>query len=357
MPNDTTNACQTASTSVADGGRMPRLRREIFAPYASPDLLRGALQLVDTGVPFVVLMAAMLYAFSYEIWLGLVLIVPTAALLVRLFMIQHDCGHQAFFRSRWANDLIGRTLGILTLTPYTFWLRAHAAHHATAGNLNRRGVGDIDTLTVREYLSRSSWGRLMYRMYRHPAVLFGIGPAYQFLIRHRIPTGHPVREWKSWFSILGTNVALALITLTMAMTVGLRPFLIAYLPVVLLSAQTGVWLFYLQHQFEDTYWETETAWDFQTAALEGCSFYDLPGFLHWVTGHIGFHHIHHLSSKVPNYRLRDCFRANPELWKAKRLTLLDSLKCPGLALWDEESRKLVSFRHVRRLLQRADRPS
>lgn len=351
MRNHHSGASRSVSTRCADAS--VRLGREIFAPYTNPDFRRGALQLVDTGLPFIALMAMMLWGLSNGILAALILVVPSAGLLVRLFMIQHDCGHQSFFRSRWANDLLGRTLGVLTLTPYEFWRRAHAVHHATAGNLSRRGVGDIDTITVREYLSRPTLRRFLYRLYRHPVVLFGIGPAYQFLIRHRIPTGHPVRDWKNWLSILGTNLVLAAIVFTMAMTVGLRPFLLAYLPVILLAAQIGVWLFYLQHQFEDTYWEPGATWDFQTAALEGCSFYDLPGILHWVTGHIGFHHIHHLASKVPNYRLRDCFNENPELWNARRLTLWESLKCPSLALWDEESRKLVSFGHVRRALRRA----
>jgi omega-6 fatty acid desaturase (delta-12 desaturase) len=340
----------TAGRAAADERK---LGREVWAPYAMPDLRRSALQLLDTGLPFLLSMAAMLYGLCHEIWGALILVIPSAALLVRLFMIQHDCGHQSFFRSRWANDLVGRTLGILTLTPYTFWHRAHAVHHATSGNLSRRGTGDIDTLTVREYLARPGLQRLLYRLYRHPVVLFGIGPAYQFLIRHRIPTGHPLRNWKNWLSILGTNLALAAIIVAMAMTVGLRSFLLAYLPVILLAGQIGVWLFYLQHQFEDTYWEADPHWDFQAAALKGCSLYDLPGFLHWITGSIGFHHIHHLSSKVPNYRLRDCFKANPELWKVRRLSLRDSLKCPRLALWDEENRKLVSFGQVRRALRRA----
>jgi omega-6 fatty acid desaturase (delta-12 desaturase) len=267
---------------------------------------------------------------------------------VRLFIIQHDCGHGSFFASRRANDLLGRALGVLTLTPYAFWRRSHAVHHATSGNLSRRGDGDITTLTVREYFAQPRWRRLGYRLYRHPIVLFGIGPAWQFLLRHRIPTGHPVRHARSWASILGTNAALAAVLAGLAVAVGPLPVLLGYLPVMVLAASIGVWLFYVQHQFEDTYWEAEPRWDFYKAALEGCSYYDLPRVLHWITGHIGFHHIHHLSSKVPNYRLRDCFRDNPELHDAKRIGLADSLKCLRLALWDEERRKLVSFREARR---------
>jgi omega-6 fatty acid desaturase (delta-12 desaturase) len=322
--------------------------REIIGPYAKPDARRGIIQLLNTGLPFLALVAAMLCGLDHDTWPALLLALPAAALLIRLFIIQHDCGHGSFFKARWANDLLGRVIGVLTLTPYTFWRRSHAIHHATSGNLSRRGVGDVDTLTVREYLARPWWGRLAYRLYRHPLVMFVVGPAYQFLLRHRVPTGHPIRQWANWLSVLGTNAALAAIVLLMAFTIGLVPFLVGYLPVILLAGSIGMWLFYVQHQFEDTYWEAEPCWDFHDAALQGCSFYDLPGLLRWITGHIGFHHIHHLSSKVPNYRLADCFAQNPELWVAKRLSLRDSLKCPRLTLWDEESRKLVSFAHLRR---------
>ena len=350
MPHARADAGATASrhSPALDGQSRPW--REIVAPYAKPDARRSIFQLLTTGVPFLALLAAMLWGVDHGIWAMLVLAAPGAALLVRLFMIQHDCGHGCYFKSRWANDLLGRVLGVVTLTPYTFWHRSHAVHHATSGNLNRRGVGDIDTLTVREYLSLSARRRFRYRLYRHPVILFGIGPAYQFLLRHRVPTGHPVRHRQDWASILGTNIALAAIVIVMALTIGLRPFLLSYLPVILLSASMGVWLFYVQHQFEETYWESGSRWDFHTAAMQGASFYDLPGILQWVTAYIGFHHIHHMSSKIPNYRLRECFKENPELWKAKRLSLWESLKCPRLTLWDETARRLVSFGHLRRPL-------
>jgi omega-6 fatty acid desaturase (delta-12 desaturase) len=219
--------------------------------------------------------------------------------------------------------------------------------------LDRRGFGDIDTLTVREYFSRPFWRRLRYRLYRHPLVLFGVGPAWHFLLRQRIPTGHPVRQRANWTSVLGTNAAIAGLIVAMALTIGLRSFLVAYLPVVLLAGTIGIWLFYIQHQFEETYWDGGTGWTFQAAALEGASFYDLPRILHWVTGYIGFHHIHHLSSRIPNYRLRDCFAENPELRKAKRLSLMASVRCARLTLWDETSRRLVSFHHARQLARRA----
>lgn len=331
----------------------PHRWREIVKPYAKASTRRGVTQLLNTALPFLAVMGVMLYALDQGWWMALALAVPAAALLVRLFTIQHDCGHGSFFKSRWANNLVGRALGVLTLTPYAFWRKSHSIHHATSGNLDRRGVGDISTLTVREYLSRPAWRRGLYRLYRHPLVMFGIGPAYQFLICHRIPTGNPIRHRHGWLSVLGTNAAIAAIVVAIALILGPEPLLLGYLPVILIAASVGVWLFYVQHQFEDTYWNAEPDWDFHAAALEGCSFYDLPAVLHWVTGHIGLHHIHHLSSKIPNYRLRDCFEQNPEFRNAKRLTLLGSLRCARLALWDEGERKLVSFRHVHRRMQAA----
>jgi omega-6 fatty acid desaturase (delta-12 desaturase) len=343
-----TDDSMTASTNLPVRGDARRSWRELIAPYTAADPRRGLIQLLNTGLPFLALVAAMLAGTDHGFWAVLVLIAPGAALLVRLFMIQHDCGHGSFFKSRWANDLLGRALGVLTLTPYDFWRAAHAVHHATTGNLDRRGVGDISTLTVREYLSLPRWRRIGYRIYRHPLVLFGIGPAYQFLLRHRIPTGHPLRQWRNWLSILGTNAALAAVVVAVALTIGLRPFLLSYVPVCMLAASTGVWLFYVQHQFEGTYWAPTQQWNFHAAAMEGSSFYDLPRFLHWVTGYIGFHHIHHLSSRIPNYRLRECFKENPEMRQVTRISLWDSLRCPRLALWDETARKLVSFGHLRR---------
>jgi acyl-lipid omega-6 desaturase (Delta-12 desaturase) len=322
--------------------------REIIAPYAKPSGRHAAAQLLNTGLPFLVIMAGLFCGLDHGIWATLLLALPAAALVVRLFIIQHDCGHHSFFKSRRANDLLGRVIGVVTLTPYSFWRRTHALHHATSGNLDRRGTGDVATLTVREYLTRSAWRRLIYRLYRHPLVMFGIGPAYVFFIRHRIPTGNPFRYRQNWLSILGTNAVLAIIVTVIVLTIGLRPLLLGYMPVMLIAASIGVWLFYVQHQFENTYWAGEAEWRFETAALEGCSYYDLPRVLHWISGHIGLHHLHHLSSKIPNYRLRDCFEQNPEFWRAKRLSLLSSLRCARLAVWDEQERKLIPFRNLRR---------
>ncbi len=320
--------------------------RELAVGYGRPDTRRGILQVLVTALSFLALAAGALCGVTYGIWPALALTVPAAGFMVRLFTIQHDCGHGAFFKSRRANDYLGRALGVLTLTPYAFWRRRHALHHASSGNLDGRGVGDITTLTKREYLSRSAWQRFLYRLYRHPIVLFGIGPLYIFLVQHRIPTGNPVRHWRSWVSVLGTNLSIVAALAVLAAVVDLYLLLVAYLPIVVLASSIGVWLFYIQHQFEDTYWEKKPSWNFHTAALEGCSYYDLPRPLHWLTCHIGLHHIHHLCSKIPNYRLWECFQKTPALQNAKRLTLWQSLKCARLAIWDEDRRKLVSFRDL-----------
>jgi len=336
--------------SASGPGGTDRPWREIVAPYAHPSAVRGLVQLANTGLPFLAVVGLMLTLLNAGVWEAIVLALPAAGLLVRLFSIQHDCGHGSFFKTPRANDLLGRLLGILTLTPYGSWRRAHAEHHATSGNLDRRGRGDITTFTVREYLALSAWRRFTYRVYRNPFVLFGVGPAYQFLIRHRIPTGNPLRNRQEWISVLGTNAAIAAKLVGTALVVGLWPALLGYVAVVVIAAAIGVWLFYVQHQFENTYWATDSTWSFHSAALEGSSFYDLPRFLHWMTGSIGFHHIHHLSSRIPNYRLRECFEQNPELRHARRLSLRESLKCLSLALWDEERGSLMSFGQMRKAL-------
>jgi omega-6 fatty acid desaturase (delta-12 desaturase) len=288
----------------------------------------------------------MLASLEYSYWITLLLALPAAGFLVRLFIIQHDCGHGSFFRSRAANNTLGFVLGILTLTPYAYWRKAHAIHHATSGNLDHRGFGDISTLTVKEYLALTRWRRLRYRLYRNPLILFGLGPFYEFILRQRFPLGLP-RSWRrEWASILWTNLALLAVVAMMWKTVGIQAFLAVQLPISLLAGSSGVWLFYIQHQFEDTYWEKDDAWSFHAAGIKGSSYYDLPGMLHWFTGNIGVHHVHHLSSRIPNYRLRQCFRENPELQQVTRLTLWGSLKCARLKLWDEERGKLVGFQHL-----------
>jgi acyl-lipid omega-6 desaturase (Delta-12 desaturase) len=279
-------------------------------------------------------------------WLCLLLAVPAAGFLVRLFMIQHDCGHGAFFRRRLANDWIGRVIGVLTLTPYDYWRQTHAIHHSTSGNLDRRGIGDINTLTVNEYLARSRWGRLRYRVYRHPIIMFVVGPAYLFIVQHRLPLALMCHGWRPWLSSMATNVAIAAFVATMVWLVGVGPFLLVHLPIMLLAASIGVWLFYVQHQFEHTLWVHEGAWNLHEAALRGSSYYDLPSVLRWFTANIGAHHVHHLCSRIPYYRLPSVLRDYPDLGGISRLTLAESLRCVRLVLWDENQQRLISFQDV-----------
>jgi omega-6 fatty acid desaturase (delta-12 desaturase) len=281
--------------------------------------------------------------------IGLLLAVPAAGFLVRLFMIQHDCGHGSFFRSRLANDWVGRVIGVLTLTPYDFWRHSHAVHHATSGNLDRRGFGDVDTLTVREFLALSKRRRLLYRLYRHPMVMFGIGPAYLFILRHRLPVGLMRSRWQFWLSAMATNLAIGLLSTTAITLVGLGSFLLIQLPITILAGSIGVWLFYVQHQFEDTYWVRDERWKFDEAAMRGSSHYDLPGVLRWFTANIGVHHVHHLCSRIPFYQLPRVLQDHPELAAVGRLTLLQSLQCVRMVLWDETRQRLVSFREMRRI--------
>jgi omega-6 fatty acid desaturase (delta-12 desaturase) len=277
------------------------------------------------------------------------LILPAAGLLVRLFMIQHDCGHGSFFPSRIGSDCIGRAISILTLTPYDHWRRSHAIHHATSGNLDRRGIGDVTTLTVREYFAKGAWGRLRYRLYRHPAVLFGLGPFYLFVLQNRLPFGFMRKGSMPWTSTMTTNAGILAAASLMVWAVGLPSFLLVHTPIVLIGATAGVWLFYVQHQFETTAWEETTAWDAREAALHGSSHYDLPAVLRWFTANIGVHHVHHLSNRIPYYRLTEVLRDYPELKDIGRLTLFQSLACVRLTLWDEDNRRLVSFREARAL--------
>jgi acyl-lipid omega-6 desaturase (Delta-12 desaturase) len=321
-----------------------------LARYREPSCARGVLELVITAVPFVLIWILMWAALDAGYWICLLLAVPAAGFLVRLFMIQHDCGHGSFFRRRLANDWVGRVIGVLTLTPYDFWRRTHALHHASSGNLDRRGIGDVDTLTVREFLALPRRRQLLYRLYRHPIVMFGVGPAYLFILRHRLPIGMMRGGWQPWLSTMATNVAIAILVATMIWLVGVGPFLLVHLPITVLAASIGVWLFYVQHQFEDTFWAHDEGWNFHEAALHGSSHYDLPSVLRWFTANIGVHHVHHLCSRIPYYRLPRVLRDHPQLAAVGRLTLFQSLRCVRRVLWDERRRQLTSFREMQTVM-------
>ena len=321
---------------------------QVLARYRQSSNRRGLVEVAITVVPLAVLGLLAWLTLDIGYWLALPFVLAAGVFVVRLFMIQHDCGHGSFFRHRFANDWIGRCASIVTMTPYGVWRRTHATHHASSGNLDRRGMGDIDTLTVEEYRARSLWGRLRYRLYRHPVVMFGLAPAYLFLLQHRLPVGlMRGNGWRPWISTMATNLTIALVAGSLIWLIGIKAFLLLHLPALLVAASIGVWLFYVQHQFEDTVWATDGTWNVHDAALHGSSHYDLPAFLRWFTGNIGMHHVHHLSSRIPFYRLPRVLRDHPELRDVGRLTLLDSFRCVRLALWDDTQRRLVSFREAR----------
>jgi omega-6 fatty acid desaturase (delta-12 desaturase) len=319
---------------------------QLLDRYREPEVTRSIFELLITAVPFAALWALMWAALSVGYWLCLLLALLAACFLMRLFMIQHDCGHGAYFKRRSTNDWVGRTIGVVTLTPYGFWRRAHAAHHANAGNLDHRGMGDIITLTRDEYRAMSPSGRLAYRLYRNPFVMFGLIPTYLFVLHYRIPFGAMRSGLQPWLSTMGTNAAIAGLAGLMIWLVGLWPFLLVQGPIVVVSGTIAVWFFYVQHQFEDTLWAHDCDWSFREAALHGSSHYELPPAIAWFTGNIGVHHVHHLSSRIPFYRLPQVLRDYPQLASVGRLTFVRSLRCAALALWDEDQRRLISFREL-----------
>ena len=320
----------------------------ILKPYWGPDTGASVRQLVVTAAGFVGCWCLGLLALEVGYWLTLLCALPTAGFMMRLFMIQHDCGHGSFFRSKAARDWVGRTIGVVLLTPYDYWKRTHAYHHAHSGDLDFRGFGDIDTFTVREYLSWPWWRRLRYRLYRHPFVLFVIGPAFMFLIKHRFPWDTPARWKKAWRSVFWTNVAIVGAVAALGELLGYQRFLMVHAPVLAIAFGAGVWMFYVQHQFENTYWQHHEKWDYYDASLYGSSYLVLPAPLRWMTANIGFHHVHHMSMRIPNYKLQRAHEENPEFQVVREVRIRDTFQLIGLALWDEDSERLIRFRDLKR---------
>ncbi|MEM9843445.1 MAG: fatty acid desaturase [Pseudomonadota bacterium] len=320
----------------------------VLAQYRSPDPVRSALELAVTLVPFIATWAVAWWMLSYSTPLATMLALGNAAFLVRLFMIQHDCGHGSFFRSKRLCNWLGRAIGVITLTPYDVWRETHAIHHSCTGNLDRRGIGDLPTLTVAEYRAKNKIGRALYGLVRHPLFLFVVVPFYSFFLQNRLPVGLMRSGWKYWLSAMATNVAIALILVALLWFGGTEVLAFVFLPTMLLAAMTGMWFFYVQHQFEHTSWNHEADWDIHDAALEGSSHYVLPPILRWITGNIGVHHVHHMASRIPFYRLPDVLRDHDALANSNRVTLRQSLSCARLALWDQSSGRLVTFAEARR---------
>jgi omega-6 fatty acid desaturase (delta-12 desaturase) len=325
---------------------LPVDHKVVLARYREPNLGQSVQQLLSSVIPFCILWSLMWFSLRYSYWITLMLSVPTAGLLVRLFILQHDCGHGSFFKSKRLNDMFGFALGVLVLTPYHCWCRQHALHHATSGDLDRRGFGDVAIMTVREYLQLTSLKRLGYRLYRNPFVLFGIAPVVYFVVLRRFTYDLP-RSWKrERASVHCTNLALLVCLFSICWLVGLRQFLLVHVPVTTLASSLGVWLFYVQHNFEATYWQRHDSWDFGIAGMAGSSYYHLPKGLQWLTANIGFHHIHHLDSRIPNYRLQECFDGNSVFQRVNQFTLRQSLSCVTLKLWDENEGKMVGFQNL-----------
>ncbi|MCU9838455.1 fatty acid desaturase [Ruegeria sp. WL0004] len=320
-----------------------------LARYRQPRPSRSVFELAVTLVPFVALWAAAWWMLTISTAIALALALANAAFLVRLFIIQHDCGHGSLFRDRRLCDWIGRVLGVVTLTPYDVWRRTHAIHHASAGNLDRRGVGDIPTLTVTEYQQKGWLGQALYRTIRNPIFLFAVVPFYTFFFQNRLPV-HLMRSgWRYWMSAMATNAAIALILTTVVWLGGWDVLLFVFLPTMFLAAIAGMWFFYVQHQFEETSWQHEDSWNIHEAALHGSSYYDLPRILRWITGNIGVHHVHHLASRIPFYRLPEVIADHAILAQTRHITLWESFHCARLHLWDEKHRKLLSFAEARTL--------
>ena len=318
--------------------------RPVVAKYARPDLWRSIWQIVNTLIPYSVLFYLSMRSLEISFWLTLPLSILTAGLMVRIFIIFHDCGHGSFFKSKTANTWLGRVTGLLTFTPYYRWRHDHAIHHATAGDLDRRGKGDVYTMTVEEYLAEPWWKRFGYRIMRNPIVMFFIGSLIVFVVTQRIP---PTKGTREQASVWWTNLMLAIYITGMSFVFGWKAYLIVQLLVIFFGASVGIWLFYVQHNFEGVYWARREHWDYFKASMQGSSFYKLPAVLNWFTGNIGYHHIHHLSARIPNYNLPKAFKENP-IFHVEPVTILSSLKSLTLRLYDEKTRKLVGWSVLKR---------
>lgn len=320
--------------------------RAIISSYQKPSISRSTWQLVNTLVPFFSLWAAAAYVYHhFSYWFVLPLVILAGGFMVRAFIIFHDCCHGSFFESKQANEIVGRVLGVFVFTPYDYWKHDHSVHHATAGNLDKRGVGDVPTWTIEEYRSKPWYARLGYRLMRNPFILLTVVAFYIFAISHRfwLPDAGRREKW----SVVYTNLALTVVIAGLIWLVGWQAFLAIQIPILLIASGGGIWLFYVQHNFEGTYWEHQKDWDFYQAGLLGSSFYKLPAVLNWFTGNIGYHHIHHLGPRIPNYYLPKAHKENPIFQRVQPLTLLRSLKSLTYRLWDEERKALVGFNVLR----------
>ncbi|HSU79555.1 MAG TPA: fatty acid desaturase [Candidatus Angelobacter sp.] len=329
--------------------KITRLRKDV-APYAQSDTKKSLIQMINTIIPFFLLWFLAYESLSISMWLAIPIAILASGFVIRIFIIFHDCAHLAFFKNKKLNRVIGTITGIITLFPYEQWKTEHSIHHATSSNLDKRGTGDVWVMTVQEYVDASVWKRLTYRLYRNPFILFAMGPIYLYLIKNRFNRkGAKRKERLNTYLI---NVSIVVVYTLMIWLVGWQAFLIIQLPILIIAGSLGIWLFYVQHQFEDSYFEKEEEWDFVKAAVDGSSFYKLPSVLQWITGHIGYHHVHHLIPRVPNYNLKKAHDATPELQHVTTITLKTSLQSLNFRLYDEENKTFVGFSEVAPLLEK-----
>jgi omega-6 fatty acid desaturase (delta-12 desaturase) len=317
--------------------------QQAVAKYQNSDVRRSLWQMLNSIAPFFILWYLAYRSLSVSYLLTLFFTVFAALFVMRIFIIFHDCGHGSFFKSKQANDIVGIFTGIITFTPYYAWRHSHAVHHATSGDLDRRGVGDVWTLTYDEYQQLPRWQKAFYRLYRNPFVIFLIGPTIDFVVLQRLPSVNASDKPREKNSVIWTNLTLLAIFLGMGLTIGFREYILVQLPIIAVASSIGVWLFYVQHQYENVYWERHENWDFATAALYGSSYYQLPRILQWFSGNIGFHHIHHLSPRIPNYNLEACHNENEIFQEIEPLTLRTSLKSLRVRLWDEDRHHMIGY--------------
>jgi omega-6 fatty acid desaturase (delta-12 desaturase) len=327
--------------------------KKIIKPYQKPSNKKAVIQLLNTFLPFLALWTLMYFSLDWSYWITLGLAIVNSFLLVRIFIIQHDCGHQSFLRSRLWNNIIGVTCSFFSTIPYKYWAAVHNFHHGHSGQLELRDIGDVPMLTVEEYRQRSWWGRLKYRIFRHPFVLFALVPVGYFAFPLRIPVIRVRSARKEYLSMLKNNIWLVAVYAALALLLGWKKFLLIQIPIVIIFMIIAFWFFFVQHQHEETYKRWKDNWDFLVASIRGSTYYKLPALFNWLTGNIGFHHIHHLSARIPNYNLQRCARENPILQKyVTVMTFRDSLKCIFNKLWDEQQERMISFREYYRLEKR-----
>jgi omega-6 fatty acid desaturase (delta-12 desaturase) len=319
--------------------------QQVILKYARPDLKKSIWQIINSVVPYLFMWYIMYRSLEYPYWVTLLLSLLAVGFLIRIFIIFHDCGHRSFFKSRHANNIVGMIAGIMVFTPYHKWHQQHKIHHDTSANLDKRGVGDVWTMTVEEYQEATPWRRLVYRTFRNPWIMFTIGSVFVVFLQNRLTRKKMARQEK--LNVHFTNLMLLLMAVSISLVIGIKAFLLIQIPIVLIAHSIGIWLFYIQHQFDDVDWERQDKWDYKTSAVNGSSFLKLPAVFQWFTGNIGFHHVHHLSSKIPNYNLERCHNENAIFSDVKPLYFINTFKTLNLGLWDEANRQLISFSRLK----------